>query len=109
MDKAVQKYISSLRVVGGVINTAIVMGAAEGIVSARDVSKLVSYGGHIDIIKSWAKSLLHRMGYVKSIAGKVSAAEFKDLKAVFLADIAAKTLMNDIPDELLTGIRLDFI
>ena len=34
MDKAVQEYISSLRVTGGVVNTAIVMGAAEGIVSA---------------------------------------------------------------------------
>ena len=62
MDKAVQEYISSLRVVGGVVNTAIVMGAAEGIISARDVSKLVSHGGHIVITKSWAKSLLTRMG-----------------------------------------------
>ena len=67
VDKAVQEYISSLRVVGGVINTAIVMRAtdSEGIISARDVSKLVSHGGHIDISKSWTKSLLHRMGYVK--------------------------------------------
>ena len=104
MDKAVQEYISSLRVVGGVVNTAIVMGAAEGIISARDISKLISHGGHIDINKSWAKSLLHRMGYVKrkaSNAGKVPAAEFEDLTAVFLADIAAETLMNDIPDDLI--------
>ena len=80
MDKAVQEYIRSLRVAGGVVNTAIVMGAAEGIVSARDVSKLVSHGGYIDICKSWAKSLLNRMGYVKrkaSNAGKILAAEFE--------------------------------
>ena len=65
VDKAVQEYISSLRVVGGVINTAMVMRATEGIVSVRDVLKFVSHGGHTDISKSWAKSLLHRMGYVK--------------------------------------------
>ena len=116
MDKAVQEYniISSLRVTGGVVNTAIVMGAAEGIASARDASKLVSHGGHIDINKSWAKSFLKRMGYVKrkaSNAGKVPAAEFEKLKEVFLADIAAETLMNDIPDELIfnwdqTGLHM---
>jgi len=49
MDRAVQA--SSTRAAGGVVNTAIVMGAAEGIISARDVSKLVSYGGHINISK----------------------------------------------------------
>lgn len=70
MDKALEEYISSLRVVGGVINTTIVMGAAKGIISARDVSKLVSHGGHIDISKSWAKSLLHRMGYVKRMLAR---------------------------------------
>ena len=114
MDKAVQEYISSLRVTSGVVNTAIVMGAAEGIVSARDASKLVSHGGHIDINKGWAKSFLKRMGYVKrkaSNAGKVPAAEFENLKEVFLADIAAETLMNDIPDELIfnwdqTGLHM---
>ena len=80
MDKAVQEYINSTRAAGDVVNTAIVMGAAEGIISARDVSKLVSYGGHINISKGWAKSLLMRMGYVKrkaSNAGKVPAAEFE--------------------------------
>ena len=116
MDKAVQEYniISSLRVTGGVVNTAIVMGAAKGIASARDASKLVSHGGHIDINKSWAKSFLKRMGYVKrkaSNAGKVPATEFEKLKEVFLADIAAETLMNDIPDELIfnwdqTGLHM---
>lgn len=51
MDKAVQEYISSTKAGGGVVNTAIVMGAAKGIISARDVSKLVSHGGYINICK----------------------------------------------------------
>ena len=35
MDKAVQEYIISTRAAGGVVNTALVVGATEGIISAR--------------------------------------------------------------------------
>ena len=85
LDKAVQDYITAMRMVGGVVNTTIVMAAAEGIVSARDPSKLRSHGGHIHFTKAWAKSLLKRAGYVKrkcSNAGKVSVAHFEELKEV---------------------------
>ena len=64
LDQVVQNYVNALRTVGGVVNTAIVMVAAEGVVSARDAGLLVGHGGHIDITKTWAKSLLRRMGYV---------------------------------------------
>jgi len=55
-----------------------------------------------------------RMGYVKRKApnaGKVPAAEFEELKKVFLADIVAEALIKDIPDELifnwdLTGLHV---
>jgi hypothetical protein len=62
-----------MRKVGGVINTAIVIAAANGIVAARSPALLTQHGGHIDITKAWAKSLLNQMGYVKrkcSNAGK---------------------------------------
>ena len=52
LDAAVQEYVQSLRMAGGVVNTLVVMAAAEGIVAARDVSKLVSHGGHIEITKT---------------------------------------------------------
>ena len=65
LDEDVQEYVRSQRAVGGVVNTAIVRAGAEGIILARDRSLLVKYGGHIDLTKSWAKSLLHRMGYSK--------------------------------------------
>ena len=65
LDAVVQEYIQSLRIAGGVVNTLMVMAAAEGIVAVRDVSKLVCHGGHIEITKTWARSLLIRMGYVK--------------------------------------------
>lgn len=52
LDKAVQEYVSAMRTVGGVVNTVIVMAAAEGIVSAHDISKLSSHGGHIHLTKT---------------------------------------------------------
>ena len=104
LDKAVQDYITSMRTVGGVVNTAIVMAAAEGIIAARDRSLLVQHGGHIEIKKSWAKSLLGRMGYVKrkcSNAGKISLPHFKEIQENFLADIHAEVVMNKVPPELI--------
>ena len=50
-----------MRTVGGVVNTAIIMAAAEGIIAARDRSLLVRHGGHIKIKKSWGEFLLGRM------------------------------------------------
>ena len=104
LDKAVQNYISSMRIVGGVVNTSIVMAAAEGIIAAKDRGALVQHGGHIEITKSWAVSLLGRMGYVKrkcSNAGKVSLPQFEELQQVFLADIQAEVVINEIPEDLI--------
>ena len=104
LDTAIQDYIKALCTMGAVVNTSIVMAAAEGIVASRDRSLLIQYGGHIQITKTWAKSLLSRMGYVKrkcSNAGKVSVQQFKELQGVFLADIQAEVVMNDIPNEMI--------
>ena len=45
------------------MNVSTVMAIAEGIVSARDSSKFMSYKGSIQITKSWGKSLLSQIGY----------------------------------------------
>ena len=50
--KKIQEYVESTRKVNGGGNTLVVMGAAEGIVGARDMSKLKQ----IEITKSWARS-----------------------------------------------------
>ena len=55
IDAAIQEYVQSLRA-GRVVNKLVVMAAAEGIVAAKDVSKLMSHGGHIEITKTWARS-----------------------------------------------------
>lgn len=104
LDAAVQEFVNNLRAANGVVNRLVVMGAAEGIISHRDVSKLSSHGGHIEITKSWAKSLLNRMGFVKrrcSTSGKISLAQFDESKDIFLADVAAEILFNDIPESLI--------
>lgn len=80
------------------------MAAADGIIAARDQSLLVQNGGHTAVTKSWAKSLLMQMGYVKqkcSNAGKISIFHFQELHNEFLADIQEETLMNEIPEDLI--------
>ena len=79
------------------------MAAAEGIVASRDQGLLAQHGGHIQITKTWARSLLTRMGYVKrkcSNAGKVAVPRFLELQGDFLADIQAEVVINEIPTEL---------
>ena len=103
LDATVREFVESLRKVGGVVNTSIVMAAAEGIVAAKNPSLLVAHGGHIEIIKGWVKSLFHGMGYVKrkgSNAGKVAVSHFQELQEVFLTDIKAEVLFNDVHREL---------
>ena len=104
LDKCVQKYIKHLREIGGVVNTAIVIGAANGIISAWNCALLLENGGHISITKGWAKSILNRMNYVKrkgSNVGKVSVSCFHELQDVFLRDLQAEVVMNDIPKDLI--------
>ena len=56
LDAAVQAHVRSLRLGNGVVNTIVVMVAAKKIISAKNISKLISDGGHIVITKSWAGS-----------------------------------------------------
>ena len=102
-----------MRAKGAVVNTAIVMACAEGVVMHHDSNLLDINGGHITITKDWAKSLLFRIGYVKrqvSTCAKLLLEDFDERKEQFLYD--AKILVNyeEIPDSLVinwdhTGIK----
>ena len=102
--------MKSLREAGAVINSAIVMAVAEGIVKNHDSNLLKCNGGHILLTKNWAKSLLHRLGYVKrpaSSKAKVSVPEFEAHKDQFAFDVKS---IIEIPKELVinwdhTGIH----
>ncbi len=110
LDRQVQAYVTALRRNGAVVNTAIAMACAEGIVRSKDSNLLISNGG---LTKDWAKSLLRRMGLVKrraSTKSKVSVENFEELKEQYLLDIKACVVMDEVPDELImnwdqTGIH----
>ena len=70
-------------------------------------------GGHISLTKTWAQSILKRMGYVKrraSTKAKVTVANFDAQKALFLHDVKSIIVMEEIPPQLVinwdhTGIN----
>ena len=41
---------------GAVVNSAVVMGAAEGIVMSKDANLLACNGGGINLTKDWART-----------------------------------------------------
>ena len=58
-------YICVLRDAGGVVNTAIVLAAATGILQRKDPTSLQCNGSHIILGMSWAKYLLKTMDFAK--------------------------------------------
>ena len=111
LDVQVQEYVKSLRDNGGIVNSAIVVAGAEGIIKSYESNLLKENGGHIACSKSWAKSFLGC--YVKrraSTKAKVTVADFDAYKAQFVFDIQAIVEMEEIPlIWSLTGITLEFI
>ncbi len=113
LDMQVQEYVKNLRDNGGVVNSAIVIAGAEGIIKSHDSNLLKENGGHIACSKSWAKSFLGRLGYVKrrvSTKAKVTVADFDAYKAQFIFDIQAIVELEEIPPDLIinwdhTGIH----
>ena len=103
LDQQVRAYIMALRDNGAVINTAITMACAEGVVKSHDSNLLESNGGHISINKFWAKALMQRMGLVKrraSTKAKVSVSDFKRLQEQFKFDVETIIEMEEIPPNL---------
>ena len=114
MDDVVKDYIKQLRAAGGVISTSVVMAAARGIILSKNRALLQEYRGHISIEKSWARSLLIRMKFVKrkgSTAAKLPPADFEQVKSEFLERIKTAVFENKIVPQLVinwdeTAIRL---
>ena len=65
LNAEVQKFVQALRKAGTPDNTAVILAAAEGIVTIRDRTLLVKNGGSIKLTKTWAASLMERMRLVK--------------------------------------------
>ena len=64
IDKQLQLYLQKVRDQGGVITASVVVAVACGILLSNDRSKLVKFGGHIELSRQWAYSVLARMKFV---------------------------------------------
>ena len=93
------KYVKAVREGGGVITIAITMAVAAAIVKKQDRNLLAENGGHIRITKTWAKSFLQRIGYVKrraSSTAKMTITDFEAGRDQFLFDIKTIVEMEEI-------------
>lgn len=115
LDTMVQKYLKKVREGGGVVTARVAIAAARAVIMTQDRFKLVEYGGHIELNKAWAYSLLHCMKFVKrkstTAKSKFTAADFARLKKEFLDYLNTTVAMEEIPPELVlnwdqTGIKL---
>ena len=117
LDTMVQKYLQKVRKTGGVVTARVALAAARAIILTQDCTrtKLVEFGGHIDLTLTWAYSLLSRMKFVKrratTLKSKFTPENFAQLKADFLDDLSSIVELEDIPPELVfywdqTGIKL---
>ena len=113
LEIQVRAYLTALRENGAVVNTAIAIRCAEGIVKSKDSNLLAANGGHIVLTKHWGKHLLTCMGFVKrraSTKAKIAIQNFDEVKAQFLLDIKVVCEMDEIPFDLVinwdqTGIH----
>ena len=90
LDHRVQLYVKELHTNGAIINTAIVMATAEGIVQHHDMNMLAKHGGPIAITKPWAQSLLTRMQFVKRRGNtklKGDVLDFEQYKEQFVFNV----------------------
>ena len=113
LDDNVKDWIRKVRLNGCVINTRIVMAAIEAIVTKFAHNKLQRYGGHINITKSLARSILQCMGYVKrkgTKAVKHLPKDFEDIKAKHLEKVNKVVEEHRVQDSLIirdqTGCQL---
>ena len=116
LDCRVQKYDKALCNAGTPLGSSIVTAAVEGIVKATDRTLLAEHGGHITLTKTWALSLLGRMGYVKRKATTkstpgMSNKDFEEVKTKYLDQITRVVKLREIPDKMIinldqTGLKL---
>ena len=88
------------------VSTRITVAAARGILLSCDPSRLVEFGGHVEVNRLWAYSLLSCMKFMKRKAAtgkrKHSITNFTQLKETsFLNDIVATVEMEEIPADLI--------
>ncbi|KAK3082872.1 hypothetical protein FSP39_007612 [Pinctada imbricata] len=113
-DADVVDYVKKLRDAGGVVNTAIVIGVAKGVVTHNDKYLLCENGGSIEITRTWGQSFLRRIGFTKrkgTKTVKTLPSDFEKKLTDFHQRIAMDVKKYDIPDDLImnwdeTGVNM---
>lgn len=87
LDDDTQRFIKALRKTGTPINSADILAAVEGVITAKDRTLSACNGGHNTLSKSWVKSLMARMNLAKrreSTKLQLSGEEYKQHQRSFL-------------------------
>ena len=105
-DTQVQQFVKALQQSGTVVTPQVVIAAAEGIVSANNKELLASNGGNVSLKKTWAVSLMKRVGLRKSRATKstgsdVSVGSVDD--SSYMGQILNAISSHSVPLELVIG------
>lgn len=104
-DTQVQQFVKALQQSGTVVTPQVVIAAAEGIVSANNKELLASNGGNVSLKKTWAVSLMKRVGLRKSRATKgasnVGTSSEDDTSCI--GQILNAISTHNIPLELVIG------
>ena len=103
-DDKVKSFITALRRSGGSISTKLVIAGTTGLLQSAKPPILTQHGGTVSIDKSWARSLLDRMGYSKRKATKGikhRPADVDEISGKFGRRIGRRVRKFDIPDELI--------
>lgn len=107
-DSDVQMYIKALRKAGTPISVPVVLAAAEGVIMAKNRSILLKNGGHIELNRPWAVSILRRMGFVQRRGSTQTKASLSDqqilrMKYTYLSQISGMVKAHKIPPELIVN------
>ena len=113
-DQQVQRFVRAIRKTGGVVSTRTVIATAKRLFKKANPPILAEYGGPLKLEKSWARSVLQRMNFVKSKgtkSAKHAPADFEIIRGKFHRRIARRVRKYQIPDELVinwdqTGVEV---
>ena len=104
LNKKLQLYVKKVREGGGV-TARILIAAAKRMVVACERSRLVEFGGHMQLGQHWAYSFFHRIKFVKrnttTAKSKYKDADIARVKKDFLKDVVTTVEMEEIPAELI--------
>ena len=105
-DTQVQQFVKALQQSGTVVTPQVVIAAAEGIVSANNKELLASNGGNVSLKKTWAVSLMKRVGLRKSRSTKSTGSDVSvssEDDSSCMGQILNAISTHNIPLELVIG------